>query len=532
MRKFLLLIAAVLFSLGTYAQKVLWNSSIDDVSAGEKFNVKSPAAMDMDGNLYVTGTQREAFEFAGNEAAVLGVGAYIAKYNAEGAEQYVINLHGSIDITAITTDAEKNLYIAGINEGMSYITGVEGVEGEYEKIGNDGEKGAFMAKYDANGNLLAVKTYKAVLESLIDFGDGYIVYGDNMDFYIGALPTLSISKILVEGSKVYAQFDYTGDVTVNSDLKLTAKLLFVMGFAYKDAMSSSVLVFDTMLENPSNVATLAVADVAPDGSVADVSATHDFEFVVEGEDVYVAAFAAGNVVLTTSAGNEAFDFVTDDNSPHIEEGAIIANVGKKTVKLSNELREGDHTFYNTIVGMEVKNGKIYLAGTFNNTCAFDNSKEAVGASDVFVASIYANELIVDGVYTNANDEGATNKYCEKVSGVVFGNESVYVISGVVDMNGEAETVYNNYNVAYDGTVNVATEALSATTVAYNDNAMALINCTGKTAVSVYSKYEFTSIESVAVETENTVIYDLTGRRIEKITNAGIYIVNGNKVLVK
>ena len=29
-----------------------------------------------------------------------------------------------------------------------------------------------------------------------------------------------------------------------------------------------------------------------------------------------------------------------------------------------------------------------------------------------------------------------------------------------------------------------------------------------------------------------VIYDLTGRKIEKITNAGIYIVNGKKVLVK
>jgi hypothetical protein len=44
--------------------------------------------------------------------------------------------------------------------------------------------------------------------------------------------------------------------------------------------------------------------------------------------------------------------------------------------------------------------------------------------------------------------------------------------------------------------------------------------------------EPTAIEGVDAEVENTVIYDLTGRRVEKITKSGIYIVNGKKVLVK
>lgn len=41
-----------------------------------------------------------------------------------------------------------------------------------------------------------------------------------------------------------------------------------------------------------------------------------------------------------------------------------------------------------------------------------------------------------------------------------------------------------------------------------------------------------SIDDLVVENGEKVIYDLTGRRIENITNAGIYIVNGKKVLVK
>ena len=42
----------------------------------------------------------------------------------------------------------------------------------------------------------------------------------------------------------------------------------------------------------------------------------------------------------------------------------------------------------------------------------------------------------------------------------------------------------------------------------------------------------TAIENVEVENEVKAIFDLTGRRVENITNAGIYIVNGKKVLVK
>ena len=42
----------------------------------------------------------------------------------------------------------------------------------------------------------------------------------------------------------------------------------------------------------------------------------------------------------------------------------------------------------------------------------------------------------------------------------------------------------------------------------------------------------TGVENVVVENDVKVIYDLTGRRVSEITEAGIYIVNGKKVLVK
>ena len=50
-----------------------------------------------------------------------------------------------------------------------------------------------------------------------------------------------------------------------------------------------------------------------------------------------------------------------------------------------------------------------------------------------------------------------------------------------------------------------------------------------------TEYEFTGvtgIESVNNESSEKVIYDLTGRRVETITKAGIYIVNGKKIIIK
>ena len=55
------------------------------------------------------------------------------------------------------------------------------------------------------------------------------------------------------------------------------------------------------------------------------------------------------------------------------------------------------------------------------------------------------------------------------------------------------------------------------------------------AMSASLRFDFggtTAVEEVETESAEAVIYDLSGRRINEITEGGIYIVNGKKVLVK
>ena len=55
---------------------------------------------------------------------------------------------------------------------------------------------------------------------------------------------------------------------------------------------------------------------------------------------------------------------------------------------------------------------------------------------------------------------------------------------------------------------------------------------GQTINVKFGQEDLAGIEGITAENGTDVIYDITGRRIETVTAAGIYIVNGKKTLVK
>ena len=93
----------------------------------------------------------------------------------------------------------------------------------------------------------------------------------------------------------------------------------------------------------------------------------------------------------------------------------------------------------------------------------------------------------------------------------------------------------NWNMIFEPITAVGTYILdiSQIVVEYGyDAASNIYNAQGY-CEGIYT-YEIadTAIEGIDADAENAEIYDLTGRKVEKITNAGIYIVNGVKKIVK
>ena len=203
-------------------------------------------------------------------------------------------------------------------------------------------------------------------------------------------------------------------------------------------------------------------------------------------------------------------------------------------------------------------GKLFVAGTFNETLAFDNEKVAVGASDVFVVTLDATTLEKDWVKTDAKDEGATNTYYEDVIGMALYKGNVYVVGAVVNMNEDVVAETLNYNITANGYM-AKGYVRPATAMAYSDDYAVLVNVDGtNTNVAFYSCEELTGIEeSVVSESSNikyingvyffaeqvdAAIYDVQGRCVKAAKaateiataglNKGVYILKAGNEVVK
>lgn len=528
----------------------MWNSSITAVEQAGDAAVSSPSAIDADGNLYVSGTQTQDFDFAGTTIGSLGVGAYVAKYDVAGNEKFAFALYGSIALTAMTTDAEGNLYVAGSFTDEAYITDIEGQTGDYETItGATGDwsmerPSSFLAKYDANGNLVSVKTYNASHS-----------YGFMAEEFWGDIPYVAIENIVTEGEQVYVQFISNGDMTIE-DLTFEAKYFIYFYAAYMDSPYSAIVKFDENLENASKVAEVGLA--YDDNFVT--SKYEAVDFTVDNEVVYIVAMGYGDLAVSTSVETKEASFMVDDFEGLTEHGAFVAKVENGSVefaKFPNITNATWASFY-TIAGVDVYAGKLFVAGTFNETLAFDNEKVAVGASDVFVVTLDATTLEKDWVKTDAKDEGATNTYYEDVTGMALYKGNVYVVGAVVNMNEDVVAETLNYNVTANGDM-VKGYVRPATAMAYSDDYAVLVNVDGATTnVAYYSFEELVGIEESVVEGTSNItysngmyifaeavdaqIYDVQGRCVKAVKaateiateglNKGVYILKAGSEVVK
>ena len=132
MKKILLLLCGVLFTLFIFGQEVEWVTQLDQLSSDsfqDKVRVHDVAA-DGDGNVYVTGTFRGICDFnpsaAGGEltsyyGSWYSEDPYIAKYDADGNylwAQHIIGLQGLGAGNSLAVDKDGNVYVAG----KQYVT--------------------------------------------------------------------------------------------------------------------------------------------------------------------------------------------------------------------------------------------------------------------------------------------------------------------------------------------------------------------------------------------------------------------------
>ena len=136
-----------------------------------------------------------------------------------------------------------------------------------------------------------------------------------------------------------------------------------------------------------------------------------------------------------------------------------------------------------------------------------------------------------GVIVKAGKGNYTFAYSADEAADVAGN---LLEGSVKDKNVEGEAYVLG---VVDGEVGLYKALASGTSWKNNANRAYLpaSAVSASAALSAGFRFNFggtTAIEEVETEAAETVIYDLTGRRVNKITKAGVYVVGGRKILVK
>ena len=234
MKKTLLMIAAcgVLTAAQAQTDVAVWSDAFTTVDATEDVNYKAPVAVAADGSTYVTGNFTQAFAFGTTFLENTANSAYLAKYNAAGEKQWAVALKGAATIKAIDTDANGNVYIAGVFADIVEV----GSTGETETINGMADEteqvSGFIAAYNADGQLLKVKTIIPEADADVLASEMYWPEGGEVYF--------TINHLEVSGTTLYVSAKYTGDVTVDG-MKWEGEYWIIGGFMYSDVPSNGIM---------------------------------------------------------------------------------------------------------------------------------------------------------------------------------------------------------------------------------------------------------------------------------------------------
>ncbi len=530
MRKTLLSAALCLVALGAQAQTwtapATWSKTICSVSdAKELAGVE--VALAADGSVITSGTYNQELKFGSTTLANadLMTSAYIAKYNADGTEAWAAYMYGSSIIRSIATDSEGNIYVAGNLADEVVFSSTDGNNQTVKGMADmTAQVTAFIAKYDKDGALKAVKTIMSAADADILASGLYFPAAEDVTF----TPT----KIQIDGDKLYVSTMYTGDVTID-EMKWEGTYVNVFGFMYMGV--ASVGIFSLNASDLGGAASIANLQ-SKEHVTFDVQYTpQSVTFTAANGVVYAGFVSTGEEALTTAKGTVVISakFPNDGN---VEHAYVFTKVkGNETLTRVCHL-DANALGYGTdaIDAMLIEGNDLYVGGTFMHQLPFDTIRHATGSGDVFVAKLNAETL--ETVWSNISgyDEDAAQKNEEAFKHMAINGGKVFV-NAVVQNNNEFVKAIN-YNFAADGTLSTGDEINYAALSNMQGTAIATVVIDGaNTNVSLFGQPS-SGIEGVVITpaTADSKAYNLMGQYVGKAANlnTGLYIINGKKVVIK
>lgn len=520
----------VLATVAANAKDVLeaptWTDNLTTTAEAKDLTRAAAMAVDNEGNSIVTGSFTKDLEFADSYLEPVANSAFIAKYDKAGAKKWAAGLAGAATVTTVATDADGNVYAAGVFADQVAIKDASGetkatITGMADKVD---KVSGFIVKYDKQGAYVASKTILAESDAEIAALD-----------VIGVLsPSFTAKKLVVDGNKLYLSASYKGNVALDG-VTLKGKYACSEGWLYNDETTMCVLSFDAAdLANASIVSVLGATEQLTNEATYN---TEDVNFAINDGKIYVAYVASGKDMTLTAAGKDT-KIETAYEASTTEHAYVLAAIDgdQVTTQVYHSVATDNSNTLNTIDEMAYQKGKLYLAGSFNQALPFDNTISYLGGCDAYAACLDAESLSKNWAVASAFDEGDAKHKAEIISGMLVDEDKVTLVGWIEN------TYYRTIEAPLGYQINTKTPAMQKgeemliTSVAENGN-YALYqtdNVKGsdedKTTEGTYSYIFYNNAESSGISKvladDNTIDWDGNEVTLTKSADITVYTAAG------
>ena len=509
MKKIFLSCCAIMLSLAASAQNT-WQYEFSTLESNEVYKdkyapVKAPVAISQNGIIYQTGRYDEPCMIGDSFLDNIATSAFVAALDAKGNHLWATGLRGAARITAATTDQEDNLYITGLFADDVVLGSSDYAEQTIVGCPDTHEMAsAFIAKYDNNGILKAVKTIsieKNENEALANVGDAYTFDG-----------SFTPNALAICEDRVYVSAKYAGTYKID-EISQNSSFYNAVGVLY-DATALCVLSFeketlsDTKQElDMNNTDKKEILESGP----------QSITIATDGKDVYVAMVCTSQVTLTMGDKQEELNPGTDAFSSIFVrlKNSDIQVIG--TEKSDRIIREND------VNAMSIIDGKIYMAGTYSSPLSFAKNEHPDLWCDQWISCFDADSYEQQWCYStdakkdNMPNNDAKYRYTTMATYTPNGEwKSIGTTNLTLDLNKRFTVDDTQTHLGIASTGN-----LVATTDPTDTGCKLTVQETGGNSLPKLNAGQG-NVEAL--------FYDLQGRVTNPNTKKGIYIHNGKKTV--
>ena len=321
-----------------------------------------------------------------------------------------------------------------------------------------------------------------------------------------------ILKVVVEltyGDKVYTSASSSAEYIISEEVTYPKATVMASGEYFIIANNTIALPFNNGIlpVQPTNANEENITDAAYYAYSFECAGSTGNFYIKDANGLYLTASAMGTkdeIKTSTTYHNSAWSITIEDGVAKIRKDGFVLAYENNAIVVVREENATDATIYPSLYG--ISNPPSVYSYTPNSY-----TTELKTISITFSEAIRMEGITSDDqfpIYNVENDIFPAGMGNWTLAGEIL---TIVLESGI--------TINGDYYITIPG------ECIVSEVTGKSPAEDIRINLT------VYNEDQ-TSIEEIGCDNKNVVIYDLTGRKIESMTNGGIYVIDGKKVLVK